>query len=898
MTLLNSPRNNTTQIITQPWALSAAEVVEKLETTLVGITDKEAKVRLIKHGSNTFHSKEKINIISLFLKQFINPLIFLLVGAAMLTSILQEWINTIMIMLTVLMNIGLGFYHEYHAENTLDKLTTYIKDRARVIRNGQEQEIDSALLVPGDIVKLSYGARIPADARIFSTNNFYTDEAILTGESLPVSKNENPVLIKSLVAERSNIAHAGTLVVQGYGSAVVYATGNKTEIGKIAGIVSTTKRTKTPLQKGVENLARLIFLVVLIVVAGILILGITRGESLLPMLILSVAVAVGAVPESLPIALTVILAIGAERIASKKGIIRKLTAAETLGSTTLIMTDKTGTLTLADMQLVGIHSKAVLLSNSSHTIDQKISHKVFSDSQKQLLELALLNVDVSVENRNEDKAKWTFRGRPLEANIAKASHLHNVSLDNIISNSSALVLPFNSTNKFSVAEKDGIYVVMGAPDILLKKSNLSKEEYIKLEKWIETTSTEGKRLIGIATVDKKHKKHFSIKDIEGLNFLGVFAFYDPIRPLVSEAIKNIESHGVKIVLVTGDLTGTAVSAAKSLNWAVKEEEVLTGSDIPNLSNDELLAVIPKIKIFARVTPEDKLRIGQLYQKLGEIVAMTGDGVNDAPSLKAMDIGISLGSGSDVAKSAADLVLLDDNFETISLAIDEGRRILSNIRKTFTYLLSNSFDEVFIIGGSLLFGLALPLTALQIIWVNLLSGTLPALAFAFDEDMDREKKRERSNKQSQLIFTRDVKMLTVGACIISSFLLFFLYYILIKINLDIMLARSILFVCFSSYILAIAFSFRSLHHPLFSYPSFSNKKLNFSIIIAVIFLIITMTVPAIRNIFEIRALPLSWTPFIIFWLVLNVLLIEGTKFLLHNKNHFFTKEYYLKLLSIK
>ena len=353
-------------MITQPWALSASEVIAKLETTQTGITDREAGIRLIKYGNNTFHNKEKINAVSLFLKQFLSPLIFLLIGASILTAVLEEWINTAMIALAVLLNIGLGFYHEYHAENTLDKLTTYIKDRARVIRNEQEQEIDSALLVPGDVVKLSYGARVPADARILSLNNFYVDEAILTGESVPVNKKEDPVPVTALVAEQSNIAHAGSLVVEGYASAVVYATGNKTEIGKIAGIVSRTERTKTPLQKGIMHLAWLIFLVVSVLVLGILVLGVARGESILPMLVLSAAVAVGAVPEALPIALTVILAIGAERIANKKGIVRKLTAAETLGSTTLIMTDKTGTLTLADMRLVGIYPRAMLLSDRAY----------------------------------------------------------------------------------------------------------------------------------------------------------------------------------------------------------------------------------------------------------------------------------------------------------------------------------------------------------------------------------------------------------------------------------------------------------------------------------------------------------------------------------------------------
>ncbi len=882
------------QIVTQPWAESSEEIIKQLETSETGLTEKEAKIRLAKYGNNTFHSREKINIPALFLKQFLSPLIFLLIGAAILTSILNEWVETVVIALAVFLNVALGFYHEYHAENTLDKLTTYIKDRARVIRNGVEQEIDSLLLVPGDIIKLAYGARVPADARILTVNNLSVDEAILTGESLPVRKNEDTVALTALVAERKNIAHAGSLVVEGYATAIVYATGNETEIGKIASVVSKTSRAQTPLQKGVGHLAWFIFYLVCLIVIIIFILGILRGESFVPMLVLSAAVAIGAVPEALPIVLTVILAIGAERIASKKGIVRKLTAAETLGSTTLIMTDKTGTLTLADMQLVSVNEVSKILGNHIH----KEEVGEFTLEQKKLLELSLLNVDVSIENPEEEKDKWIFKGRPFEVNIVKACRVHDISLDTISASSnfiSSIILPFNSTNKFSVAEKDESYVIMGAPDILLARAKISKEEYFQIESWIDETSREGKRLIGIATVEKKHKKHFSLEDIQDINFLGMFAFYDPIRPLVPLAIKNIESHGVKMVLVTGDLVGTAVAVAKSLDWEVSEEEVLGGSEIQSLSDEQLLGIIPKIKIFARVTPEDKLRIGQLYQKLGEVVAMTGDGVNDAPSLKAMDIGIALGSGSDVAKSASDLVLLDDNFETISLAIDEGRRILANIRKAFTYLMSNSFDEVCVVGGSLIFMLPLPITALQIIWVNLFTGSLPALAFAFDEDFDKGK---RKGLDANLIFTKNVRILIFGVGILSSLLLFILYYVLINTGLDLAVARSIFFVCFSSYILAIAFSFRSLHRPLFSYATFSNKKLNASIIIAVLILILTMTVPAIRNIFDLAPLPFVWLPFIAFWLIFNILLVEGAKYLVRNKNHLFTKEHYKKLFRIK
>lgn len=875
------------EIPKQPWALGVNEVIESLKTAVTGLHIKKAEERLIHYGYNEFHGHEKVNAVSIFLKQFASPLVFLLLAAGFFTAILGEWIDTLGIIFATLLNLILGFYHEYHAENTLDKLTTYIKDRTRVIRDNKEEEIDSSLVVPGDILKLSYGSRIPADARIITTNNFWTDEAILTGESAPIEKNENTLAKDLLVTEHKNIAHAGTLVVQGYATAVVYATGDDTEIGKIANIVSGTKRAKTPLQKGVDKLAWLIFLVVILIVVGIFVLGILKGEPLLPMLVLSAAVAVGAVPEALPVALTVILAVGAERIASKKGIVRKLTAAETLGSTTLIMTDKTGTLTLADMQLVGIHSAESILYLKKHQTE-----KTFSHEQKVLLELALLNIDVSVENPNDPLAQWTFRGRPLEVNIAKACLLHNVPLDSISVTSSHLVLPFNSTNKFSIAENEKEYVVMGAPDILLKKAKMAREEFLQLESWIEETSREGNRLIGLGSFPKKNKnkKHFLTGDIAEINFLGIFAFHDPIRPEVPAAIKNIESHGIKIVLVTGDLVGTALSLSKDLGWGVEENTVITGVAMQSMTDTDLLALLPQTKIFARVTPEDKLRIGLLYQKLGEVVAMTGDGVNDAPALKAMDIGISIGSGSDVAKSAADLVLLNDNFQTINLAIDEGRRILSNIRKMFVYLMSNSLDDVFVVGGSLIFGLPMPLTALQIIWVNLFTGSLPALALAFDEDMDKE---HYKGSEARIIFTKEVQILTFGVGLVSSLLVFALYYFLVHSSLPLPFARSIFFVCFSSYVLAVAFSFRSLHRSIFSYSIFSNKKLNISILISFALLILTISLPFMRDLFSLAPLPLVAIPFVFFWILLNIFIIEIAKYFLRQKNLSKFKEFYVK-----
>ena len=351
-------------------------------------------------------------------------------------------------------------------------------------------------------------------------------------------------------------------------------------------------------------------------------------------------------------------------------------------------------------------------------------------------------------------------------------------------------------------------------------------------------------------------------------------------------MQNIETHGVKVIIITGDLKGTAVSVAKSLGWSVADNEVLTGEDIQLMTDAQLLEIIKKIKIFARVTPEDKLRIGNLYRDLGEIVAMTGDGVNDAPALRAMDIGISLGSASDVAQSASDLVLLDDNFQTISMAIDEGRRILANIRKTFVYLMSNSLDEVFVVGGSLIMDMALPITALQIIWVNLFTGSLPALAFAYDDNLDKGMNGEFSKKE---LLNTEVKILSFGLGAVSSTLIFVLYYLLLHFNIAVEVARSVFFVCFSIYILVISFSFRSFYKPIFSYNPFSNKKLNIAVLVGLAVLIGTMTIPFLRNLFEIAPMPLSWVWLVIFWALLNVLLVELIKWVFRRRREMLNKK---------
>ncbi len=855
------------------WSIPELDVLDSLGSRQAGLLVEEIEERQKTFGKNELHSKNEISKAKIFLDQFKSPLIFMLIGAAILAAFLNEWLNTTVIMLAVLVNVILGFFQEYHAEQTIKKLKTYIKDRVRVVRGGVEQEINAIDLVPGDIIKLTYGSRIPADSRIINLNNFSVDESILTGESLPIRKKMDLVGEGTLISERTNMAFAGTLVSEGYATAVVFRTGLKTELGKIASLVASTKKDKTPLQNSLAKFGWVVFYGVILLVSIIFLLGVMRGQPIGEMLILSAAIAVSAIPEALPIALTVILAIGAERLAIKKGVMRSLSAVETLGSANLIMTDKTGTLTEAKMKLIDVVPTPEIVSGRKII---SIEDGIKDEKQKEILKLAISNIDVVyVEKAENDESR--FLGRPLEVNIAISAHRNNI---NVVKDKHSILLPFSSSYKFSIGldfDTNKI-VALGAPDILLNRSDIDKDSYLLIKEKIEEFSEDGNRLLGIAYLpdDSKkiiNEKPFTESDAKNLEFIGLIVLRDPVRKEVPLAVKNIENSGSKVVIVTGDMKGTAIAVARELGFNIEQKNVISGEELHNMNDEELLANMPDLKIFARVTPEDKLRIGTLYKKLGYIVAMTGDGVNDAPSLKMADIGIAIGSGSDVAKSAADLVLLDDNFETIVLAIEEGRRILSNIRKAFIYLMSSVLDGVILLGGSLVFAMPLPLTALHIIWINFFTGSLPALSFAFDDNYDSYYIRKSKTKN---IFNKEVIILTAGIGTLTSVLLFVLYAILLKSNFTFGEVRSLLFACFSLYVVLAAYSFRSLYKPIYKYPIFANKILNRSVLFSTGMCAMTLFVPFMQNIFKLDSMPKEAYIILPVWFILNILVIEITK----------------------
>ena len=832
------------------WCLTTKDVLAHLETSEKGLTDEEIQTRQKTYGRNIIRDERKVEKLTILLHQFKSPLIGILVVAGIITFVLKDYTDSIFIFISVLVNTALGFYQENKAETTLASLKTYITKRTRVIRDGKEIEIDAEEIVPGDIIHITSGMRIPADARVVTENSLSIDESILTGESLPVHKHTTRVKEDVIPAERKCMVFGGTFASFGVGTAVVTATGKNTELGKIAALVGK-REGETPLQKSITSLALKATGILFVLVAILFAIGIQLGYETLDMFVISVAIAVSAVPEGLPIALTVILAVGVERLAKRKGVVRKLLAAETLGRTTVILTDKTGTLTEAKIEL-------------SKVVSQK--------EPKDVLETALACLDVTIENPDDPSSEWRVMGRPLEQAVVRAALAHHVPVKTIKDETEILAYqPFNAKDKFSASQikRNGeeAWVYLGAPEMLAKKTDASDKEKAHLLQDADTAAREGGRVLAVVTK----------KDI-----MGLLVFKDAVRKGVKEEIKHITEAGVRTVIVTGDHAGTAQAIAREVGIIAEDDEIITGEEFQRYNDAYLAHRLDTIKIFARISPEDKLKIVELYKGRGEIVAMTGDGVNDAPALGAANIGIAMGDGTDVAKGAADLVILDNSFKTITAAIYEGRKILLNLRKTIVYLLSDSLDELFLIGGAFIANavsagtIPLPITALQILWINFFSDSLPAIAFAFEDTPDYTK--HRPNAQSKKLLDKEMKFLILVIGTISSALLFSAYFTLLKMGFDVEIVKTFTFATLGIYSLLLAFSMRRLKASITTYNPFGNKYLNGGVSIGIVLVLAAIYVPFLQPILQTTPLPLPWLAGVIVFSLINIVAIELGKLL--------------------
>jgi Ca2+-transporting ATPase len=861
--------------------LDIKKVLKFLNSTTRGLTDKEASKRLKAFGFNRLPEKKRLSSFTIFLNQFVSVFIFILLCAEVITVFLQEWLDFSVIMAAILLNVIIGFVQEKKAENELTKLNKMIVPVAKVYRDGLISEIHSEEVVPGDLVLLEAGSQVPADLRLIDSNNLMSQEAILTGESdsvvkviEPLSANEESLVN---VADQKNMVFKGTLINEGKGLGIAIATGKLTEIGKIATLLEKTVEEKTPFQTKINKFSRQLAIIILIISLIILVVGLIRGLAFWEIFLVAIAAAVASVPEGLSVAVTVILALGMRRILKQKAVVRRLNAAETLGSASVVCVDKTGTITLGKMAA----REAVIFKEKVIFDDIEINLGNFHD----FISSTLLCNNAVVEKTSPEEQK--FIGSPTEKALLQASLKFSDDLS--ISDFKRIrEIPFSSKEKimFTLNQSGEIFrwCVKGAPEIILGKCKFFKEkEEVKeldaeaIKYWqnlFNQYSREGFRILAVATKDMSSPNSDGFANNDFV-FLGFWVLHDPIRPEIFETIKLAKRAGIRTIMITGDHKLTAIAIAKKIGLSVKADEVLEGDDLKRLTALELQEWAKKITVFARVSPEEKLKIVQSLQSAGEVVAMTGDGINDAPALKVADIGIAVGEASDVTKETADLVLLDNNFRTIIEAVKEGRVIFSNIKKVIVYLLSNGFSELIMILGSLLIGLPLPLAAAQILWINLITDGFPAAALTVEES-EPKVMTKKPEKRHGNVLDKQMKILIFIIGIFSDLLILGLYWWLLRSGSDLIYAQTIVFVGLGVNSLFYVFSCKSLHFSIWKTKVFSNKFLNLAVLGGFLLQLLPIYVPFLREVFNVQSL--GWMGWLIVFSIslVRVVLIEITK----------------------
>jgi Ca2+-transporting ATPase len=858
------------------------KIFHELKTNENGLTSEEAMRRLKKFGLNKLPEEKKITKPQIFFRQFKSLLVYILLIAALVTLFLKEFVDTGVILAAVFLNTLVGFLQESKAEKIIERLRLMLEHKAKVIGDGYEHEIKAEEIVPGDVILIEAGDKVPADARLIEAKNLQITEAVLTGESAPSTKAASTLAPGVPLPDRENMIYTGTSVVRGRGKAVVVETGSRTELGKIALMVRETKEEQTPLQKQLANFSKWLAAILSFICLVIFLFGILQGRPLVEMFLTAVAVAVAAIPEGLLISLTVILAIGMQKILKENALVRKLIAAETLGSVSVICSDKTGTLTLGKMMVDHIF-----------TITQSEKTKM------KALEIGLLCNNAVIENPEDELKDWIIFGDPTEQALllaAVSAGLDKKELEKAMPRLDEI--PFDEEKKFMAtlhqirkSEIRNLIYAKGAPEKIMAMSDqlemdgkikrLTQKDVQKFRKEIDYLASRGLRLLAVAYKEVKNLEKISEKDLTDLIFVGLVALKDPLRPEANEAIRLCREVGIRPILVTGDHQLTAKTIAREVNLPVEEKNILEGSELDKISDKEFYKILKDIDVYARVEPRHKMRIIEAWQAKGEVVAMTGDGVNDAPALKKADIGVALGSGTDVAKEAADIVLLDNNFKTIVKAVERGRVIFENIRKVVTYLLSDSFTEVILVGGSLLLGLPLPVLAAQILWVNLIEDSLPSIALAFEPEEERLMK-EKPRKKTEPILNNEMKVIIFIIGIFTDLLLLGLFYYFWNLYQDINYVRTIIFLGLGSNSLFYVWGCRSLRFSVWHENPFKNKFLNFSVIFGFLMFFIALYVPFFQKI--LRTMPLGifeWGVIISLGLI-NLILIEIVKYIFIRK----------------
>jgi Ca2+-transporting ATPase len=875
-------------------ALSAEAVVKALSSDLGdGLDDEEAVRRQRAEGFNELPEAPPPSLVKLFLSQFTSVIIWVLLGAAIVSGLLEDWLDAAAIMAIVFLNGVLGFIQEFRAERSLAALRKMSVAMARVIRAGGVQSIPARELVPGDLLVLEAGDRIAADARLIYTAGFQTQEASLTGESTPVQKDAQVVLPDKVpLADRIDMAFMGTIAVSGKARALVVGTGVKTELGRIAGMIqqaTEAEKVETPLQRRLEHFGYTLLWLALTVVGIVFVLGYWRGEPLLEMFLTSVSLAVAAVPEGLPAVVTITLALGVTRMAKRHALVRKLPAVETLGSATVICTDKTGTLTKNEMTVTKLY-----VGTRAYDVTSESPLPCNAAAMKELLTAAVLCNGAAL---HEEHGAWRVVGDPTEGALlvlAAQCGMTKPALEREALFESEI--PFDAERKMMTIIRrtptGSIAYVKGAPDVLLTRCThclsldgrtepLSDRHRQELLETNESLARQALRVLAVA--------HRPLNGLHGnaraelvehqLVFLGLMAMKDPLRPEAVEAVRLCRDAGIVAAMITGDHKDTAVAIARELGLYHNDSSALSAHDLDKLTDEQLVQRVESVSVYARVSAEHKLRIVQAWKRRGAIVAMTGDGVNDAPAIKAADIGVAMGiTGTDVTKEASDMIVTDDNFASIAAAVEEGRAVFDNIRKTVHFLLSCNFSEVLVMLFSTLLGLPLPLLPIHILWMNLVTDGIPALALAVDPKSPDLMKRRPRRPDAQLLDGKRLVAVGVEGLMLSVIALGAFVYSLYGWHQTVEEARTVAFTVIVVAQLVHAFNCRSERLSLFQVGLLTNRALLWAVLLSLVMQLAVLTLPSAQPIFKVAPLPIENWELMVAMVLLPLIIVEAAKWI--------------------
>jgi Ca2+-transporting ATPase len=869
------------------WHLDIEEMIRTLETDPTsGLSAPSIAQRLTRYGPNQLKEQKGRTPLKIFLEQFEDFIIWVLIGAALVSGFLKEWIDALAIIAIVILNAILGLVQEYRAEKSLLALRKLASPTSRVIRGGVRQVIPSAELVPGDLIELEAGDHIPGDSRVvWHTPNFAVQEASLTGESTPVMKTHLALDEKEIpLAERANMVYLGTSVVAGKGRAVVAETGMQTELGKIAGMIQAIERETTPLQKRLEKFGKWIVYLCFVLVAIVFGMGLLRGGKILDMFLTAVSLAVAAIPEGLPAVVTIALALGVQRMVKRHVIIRKLPSVETLGCATVICSDKTGTLTKNEMTVRAVYTHTGLFTITGAGYEPKgefIFDEKPADAKNypDLVQCLRCGVLCNGAELKEEGGKYAIVGDPTEGAILSGAAKAGIWKEELEAKFPFVEeIPFDSERKkMTIVRQEGtgggggeryIAYVKGAPDILLEnckrvqergaERRMFNEDIVKILRANNYLSDQALRVLAVAyRVFEGKPERYEASVIESdLTFAGLIAMIDPPREEAKEAIGKCRESGIKAVMITGDHKNTAVAIARELGFFGPDSLALTGEELDRISDAEFEGEVQRTSVYARVSPEHKLRAVRAWRKRGDVVAMTGDGVNDAPAVKEADIGVAMGiTGTDVTKEVSDMIITDDNFASIVAAVEEGRGIYDNIKKFIHYLLSCNSGEILVMFVASLVGLPLPLLPVQILWVNIVTDGLPALALGVDPvDPDVMKRPPRKTDEAVIPGAVARLILAQGVFIAFCSLLAFCFVLLVEKE-GIVRARTAALFAMTCSELFQALNCRSQSVSFFKLGIFTNSKLLLASMGSLVLQILILYIPFTQRVFRVEALSL-------------------------------------------